>query len=85
MSLRQEKAVGKLYKITVILLTVCLAAGGWLFWYLSTRESREPSRNAYAEHCAGCHGSRLQGTSSARALVGATFLPKHLQGTQIIL
>ena len=57
--------------LTIVLgLVVALAAaiGAAAWWYL-TRESREPSMLAYAEHCAGCHGAALEGTDLGPALV----------------
>lgn len=52
----------------VVLLTIGAAAG---LWYYQTREAREPSRLAFAEHCAQCHGAELEGTDLGPALVGA--------------
>lgn len=48
---------------------VLLAAFG--AWYVATRDRREPSRVAWNEHCASCHGDRLGGTRRGPALVDA--------------
>ena len=39
-------------------------------WYFHTRDAREPSRLAFLEHCAACHGVDLRGTKAAPSLVG---------------
>ncbi|TGD76207.1 hypothetical protein E4634_01285 [Mangrovimicrobium sediminis] len=49
-------------------LLLALIAGG-ATWYLSTSDQREPSKLAFAEHCADCHGDGLQGTSAGPDLV----------------
>ena len=50
---------------------VLLVVGGIAgYWYLDTRDAREPSRVAWAEHCASCHGTELEGTDLGPALVG---------------
>jgi len=50
---------------TVALGTLLALFGYWLF---ATRDSREPSRVAWNEHCAICHGSALQGTDRGPGL-----------------
>lgn len=57
-------------KIAVGTLGVSLVAGAFGAWYFSTRAEREPSLVAWREHCAGCHGQSLGGSSKAPALVG---------------
>jgi glucose/arabinose dehydrogenase len=42
-----------------------------IYWYLSTRDSREPSFVAWNKHCASCHGQALEGTNLGSALVEA--------------
>jgi glucose/arabinose dehydrogenase len=44
---------------------------GCAAWWLARREAREPSRLAFAEHCASCHGDGLQGGELGPPLVGA--------------
>ena len=44
---------------------------GCAAWWLARREAREPSRLAFAEHCASCHGDELQGGELGPPLVGA--------------
>ena len=39
-------------------------------WYFYTRDAREPSRLAFQDHCAACHGVDLRGTKAAPSLVG---------------
>ncbi len=54
--------------LLVLLALSALAAAG-ITWYLATFDSREPSRVAYGEYCAECHGADLSGTAAAPALV----------------
>ena len=55
--------------IVLLVLGVLIAAG--LTWFIATYEAREPSRLAYGEHCADCHGADLNGSAQGPALVGA--------------
>ena len=50
-----------------VLLILALLVGAYLFL---TRDSREASLVAWNEHCAGCHGLELEGSSEGPALVG---------------
>ena len=64
--------------LTLVALFVVLAVVG--YWYLDTSDQREPSRVAYLEHCAGCHGATLEGnvggpTLAARELDGGDATP----------
>ncbi|MEM7413750.1 MAG: PQQ-dependent sugar dehydrogenase [Myxococcota bacterium] len=43
---------------------------GCVAWYLERRETREPSKLAFAEHCAACHGDALQGGELGPPLTG---------------
>ena len=52
----------------LVVLSGAVALGG--YWYLATYDDREPSRLAYLEYCAGCHGDTLLGTASGPALTG---------------
>ena len=38
-------------------------------WYFQTREAREPSKLAFQEHCASCHGVDLKGTVGGPSLI----------------
>ncbi len=59
--------------IKSIIVLVVLAGVGVLGvdWFISTYDEREPSRLAWFEHCAGCHGDRLEGTATAPGLIAA--------------
>ncbi len=50
-----------------LIIVAALLAGG-LTWYVTTSEQREPSRQAYSEICAQCHGASLEGTPQAPSL-----------------
>ena len=52
---------------SVVLLVLVAAVGAWFF---STTDEREPSKVAFAEHCAACHGSTLEGGAEGPALIG---------------
>ena len=67
----------------ILVAVVIGAAAGYAAWWLGTRDAREPSRVAYAEHCASCHGSALEGTDLGPALVGAPL--QHGDGTDALL
>lgn len=64
----------------VVLLTIGAAAG---FWFYQTRDAREPSRLAFAEHCAQCHGAELEGTDLGPALVGVSL--QHGDDTESLI
>ena len=57
-------------KVLLVLLTLAVTTFLGVQWFLSTYDDREPSRVAFNEHCAGCHGLGLEGTPSGGALVG---------------
>ena len=61
-------------KVILVLVSLTLLAAAFLTWYLATYDAREPSRLAYAEHCAGCHGKNLQGINNGPSLVGANLV-----------
>lgn len=44
---------------------------GCVSWYMERRETHEPSKLAFAEYCASCHGDALQGAELGPPLVGA--------------
>lgn len=50
---------------------IALLVAGVMIWYLYTYDAREPSRLAYGDHCASCHGLTLEGTDRGPALVGS--------------
>ena len=54
--------------VGVALSLVC--GVGCAAWWLARREAREPSKLAFAEHCASCHGEALQGGALGPPLVG---------------
>jgi glucose/arabinose dehydrogenase len=54
--------------LSLVLLTASVLVYG--IWYLYTRDAREPSRLAFQDHCAACHGVDLRGTEAAPSLVG---------------
>ena len=53
---------------TLFLLLAALVAYG--IWYFETRNAREPSRLAFQEYCASCHGTDLKGSDKAPSLIG---------------
>ncbi len=54
---------------TLIALGILAGVGALgVYWFLYTYDEREPSRVAYVEHCAGCHGPQLEGTPDGPAL-----------------
>ena len=54
--------------LTLFLLLAALVAYG--IWYFETRNAREPSRLAFQEYCASCHGTDLKGSDKAPSLIG---------------
>jgi len=58
-----------LKKVLLALLVLSVVAAAVAAWYLITADSREPSRLAYLENCAGCHGADLRGSATAPALI----------------
>ncbi len=56
-------------KALLALLVIAVFASTWGYWFVTTREAREFSRVTYAEHCAGCHGDKLQGTARGSNLM----------------
>ncbi len=59
------------YKILIGLVLMVAVAGAAGYWLFITRDSREPSLVAWNEHCAGCHGTNLEGTDKAAAMLDA--------------
>ncbi len=58
-----------------LIVGVCVAllivfSLGCVSWWLERRETHEPSLLAFAEHCASCHGSELEGSDLGPPLVG---------------
>jgi cytochrome c553 len=62
--LRGWQRVGLALPVLVLVIWACALA------YLQAREAWEPSKLAYQEHCAGCHGKALEGSDSAPSLLG---------------
>ena len=58
-------------KAFVLMTSLAAVVAASLTWYLRTYDAREPSRLAFAEHCAGCHGKELKGTDSGPPLINA--------------
>ncbi len=59
-------------RILIFLLvfgTLILLGVGFIYWLIITADEREPSRVAFNQYCASCHGDQLQGTQSGPALV----------------
>ena len=56
-------------KIALACLALLLVAAVAGNWYIRTYDEREPSRVAFADHCAECHGRALEGTSEGPALI----------------
>ncbi|MEM9303174.1 MAG: PQQ-dependent sugar dehydrogenase [Pseudomonadota bacterium] len=57
----------KVFGVLTVLLVLGITVGLWL---LVTSDEREPSRVAFAEHCASCHGAALEGSPDGPPLVG---------------
>ena len=56
----------KIVLSSAVLGLLLLAYG---IWYFQTRDAREPSKLAFQEHCASCHGVDLKGGARAPSLV----------------
>ena len=56
-------------KVVIALAFLALGGAAFGYWYLETRDAREPSRVAFAENCVSCHGIDLKGSDQAPALV----------------
>ncbi|MGB1464020.1 MAG: c-type cytochrome, partial [Parvibaculales bacterium] len=56
----------KIVLSSAVLGLLLLAYG---IWYLQTRNAREPSKLAFQEHCASCHGVDLKGGLNAPSLI----------------
>ena len=54
--------------LSLVLLTASVLVYG--IWYFYTRDAREPSRLAFQERCAACHGVDLRGKEAVPSLVG---------------
>lgn len=50
-----------LKRVAAIVVALLAVLAGVLYWYLGTYDEREPSRVAYAQNCARCHGAALEG------------------------
>ncbi len=55
-------------KALLALIVITVLASAWGYWFVTTREAREFSRVTYAQHCAACHGTELQGTAAGSSL-----------------
>ncbi|MDA0272887.1 MAG: PQQ-dependent sugar dehydrogenase, partial [Proteobacteria bacterium] len=49
--------MGKAFKVALGLLSLGGMVVFGAFWYMETRDQREPSRLAFLEHCASCHSA----------------------------
>ena len=56
-------------KLPIAVLLLIAMTGGGIAWYLGGYDSREPSRLAFGEHCAHCHGADLKGSAGGPALI----------------
>ena len=56
--------------VALALPLIVLAIWASALAYLQAREAWEPSKLAYEEHCASCHGKALEGSDSAPSLLG---------------
>lgn len=61
--------MSKFTKTLLIFLIIVSLIGSWLYWFVATRESREPSRVAFMKYCANCHGVQLEGTDHGPSLL----------------
>ena len=57
-------------KLLIALAVLLLLLGVGAAWFLAGGDEREPSRVAYGEYCAGCHGVALEGAEGGPPLVG---------------
>ena len=57
-------------KVALVCLALLVVVAAGLNWYIRTYDEREPSRVAFADHCADCHGQALEGTHLGPALTG---------------
>ena len=59
------------WSLKVLVATLVLAGlvFGGVQWFLATYDDREPSRLAFNEHCAGCHGADLLGSETGVPLI----------------
>ncbi len=57
-------------KIALAVPVLLVVVGGVGYWWLVTRDAREPSLVAFNENCASCHGTDLGGGDGGPALVG---------------
>ena len=53
--------MGKAVKLALGLLSLGGMVVFGVFWYMETRDQREPSRLAFLEHCASCHSANGNG------------------------
>ena len=67
----RNNTLNRWHKTGPVLAALVLTVAALMTWYLKTYDAREPSRMAYANYCASCHGERLQGTGSGPPLIGA--------------
>ncbi|MEM1413013.1 MAG: PQQ-dependent sugar dehydrogenase [Pseudomonadota bacterium] len=66
---RKQRWLRTALKTLLVLVVLLLAVLGVAYWYFSTADAREPSRVAFAEHCAACHGTELAGTERGPSLM----------------
>ncbi len=59
--------ITRIILIVVLVVGAIAAAAG--YWYVSRMDSSEPSKMAYLEHCASCHGADLKGTPTGPGLM----------------
>ena len=58
-----------LSRFLLCLLALVVIATFVAYWYASSRDEREPSKLAFLEHCASCHGTSLGGTVDGPSLM----------------
>ncbi len=68
--MKGRRALKRWQKILLIIVILFICLLGFAFWYLATRDQREPSMLAFRENCASCHGVDLSGGNAVPALVG---------------
>ena len=66
-------------KTTLSLAVLIAGLMAYGLWYFQTRDAREPSKLAFREYCAGCHGVDLTGGADGPPLIGrdAIFPSNH--------